>query len=116
MSQKLSFHCDCCGERIDDEQDCPLVAYLVVGRVGGDGGVRFYEDELPPYVEALMQHPVWRRDYCVHCFGEKMQAAPAEVEALVDKAVREHGLAPDAAERIRARSRRARGGEMAKSH
>ncbi len=104
MAQGVSYRCDCCDCRIDDDEECPLVAYVVVGRVGGAGGVRYYDDELPPYVEALMQHPVWRRDYCVHCFGHKFRATPSAVRELLDEAVARHGLDEDVAARIRQRA------------
>ena len=113
MAQGIIYRCDCCGSRVESDEECPLVAYVVVGRVGGDGGIRVFEDELPPYLEALMQHPVWRRDYCVHCFGHKLQASPREVDALLDEAIQRHGLDPEAAERIRARAHRGQGSEHA---
>lgn len=104
MAQQLSYRCDCCGDRIDEEQDCPLVAYLVVGRIGGDGVVRYFDEELPPYLEALMQLPTARRDYCAQCFGETFRVEKHAVAEVLAQAVDRHGLDPDDAARILARA------------
>jgi hypothetical protein len=103
MAQQLSYRCDCCGTRIDEEEDCPLVAYLVVGRIGGDGQVRYFEEELPPFLEALMQLPTARRDFCAHCFGHAFQVGKPAVAAVLEDAVGKHGLDRSEATRILAR-------------
>lgn len=73
MAQRLSYQCDHCGCRVED-QDCPVVVYLVAGSVTGDA-VQIDTDQLHPYVVDLLAQPIARRDFCARCVDEAMFGA-----------------------------------------
>lgn len=70
MAQHLSYRCDHCGCRIED-QECPVVVYMVAGSVTGDP-VPINSDQLHPYVVDLLAQPIARRDFCARCVDEAM--------------------------------------------
>lgn len=67
MAQRQTFHCDCCGECVNDCADSPIVVYIVAGHVNGGGEVD--PATLPPLVAELLAQPTARREYCVACFA-----------------------------------------------
>ena len=100
MPQRMTYECSCCGECIENDEACPIVAYVVVGRVGTDGEVTYVDGEIPAYADAVLQLPVHRREYCMCCFAKHFHVDSHEVESVVDEAVQKHGLHPREAKRI----------------